>query len=81
MRHQIEVVPLLKHAHKVIHMEVVDISWSSLKVLHESGTVLSGAALCIGLLDRQQLGPGGSRTWGGAAKMNLVFLCFSSRII
>lgn len=36
-------------------MEVVDVSWSSLKVLHESGTVLSGASLCIGLLDRQQL--------------------------
>lgn len=37
------------------NMEVVDVSWSSLKVLHESGTVLSGASLCIGLLDRQQL--------------------------
>ena len=54
-REKIELVPLLKHGHKVIHMEVVDVSWSSLKVLHESGTVLSGASLCIGLLDRQQL--------------------------
>ena len=50
---KIELAPLLKHGHKVIHME--DVSWSSLKVLHESGTVLSGASLCIGLLDRQQL--------------------------